>query len=708
MKWMMAQLWTGRNLASPIPNSGYILLRPLTSDQIRVNAMSWVAQSLAQAGKLPGAAAAASDLRAALEKPDVPGARPLKAITLSYVALMLAEASESALAVKVVDAVFDLLGDVPVDPTDYAFLLRGVAPALLLVGDIGRALKVIDWMKPLKRDGRESRDRNDRREFVTTKRALLTDSARRLAVQGNLKLSLGTAIALDDPEAKAVAMIDVLAHLRHSLAPGELLPCLMAVGEVDDALAFRLPARHCARVLVEVADALVDLGELARATDVVVRLLRTRESHLTETPAKVDALIDMAAALAGIGSSMKAAAVGKQVLGSIMAATPSASMTEEGDDPWVLAKARIAGVLGQISDFDGALAVVRSIDPMWMNRAYALADLAEAMARAGDERAVPTAETLEDQTLRASTLGRIAVVLVEAGEAEKATAVANQAFTALTTLTSSFSGEEPKRKKMRMTWALRDRELKEGAWVLDRAVHALARRCRNGGPVQGEAFHALIATGTVEDPWIEALHIGEAMDAIRAGTPSKAVELLLPTLPMLTTTAEELAMSRAGGVKDGGGAGHLSDDQVAFQTQRAVRWIAEVLILAGGIDRALCVAGTIARIPDADGTTADVLLRLSRGMFDAGQVEPAVQVAESARARSPKDGDVIRTLAHIGHREQAMILWRAELKHAQRRGRDRVFDTLGAGAEVVAATIGGDALWAMFQAITEIEGWWNA
>jgi hypothetical protein len=101
------------------------------------------------------------------------------------------------------------------------------------------------------------------------------------------------------------------------------------------------------------------------------------------------------------------------------------------------------------------------------------------------------------------------------------------------------------------------------------------------------------------------------------------------------------------------------------------------------------VAGALAA-----GGWVGLALDTARGIADEGQ-------------RAAAFHDAAQALVVRGDAEGALSVWQMALQEARWLGCGQVFQVLASGAHLLARLDEGQTLWAAYEAVTEIEGWWD-
>ena len=174
---------------------------------------------------------------------------------------------------------------------------------------------------------------------------------------------------------------------------------------------------------------------------------------------------------------------------------------------WALAG--VAAALARAGDADEAVAAAERVEEPW-SRAQVLAEVAEALARAGHaDEALAAAERVEEPWSRARVLARVAEALARAGETDRARQVADNAASTAERI------EAPQ----------------DRAWALAGVAEALAQ----AGAIDG----ALKIVSVMNDPISRSRALSPVIkDLVRKGSSDDAVEAMRAELGWVRGVAE--------------------------------------------------------------------------------------------------------------------------------------------------------------------------
>lgn len=109
---------------------------------------------------------------------------------------------------------------------------------------------------------------------------------------------------------------------------------------------------------------------------------------------------------------------------------------------------------------------------------------------------------------------------------------------------------------------------------------------------------------------------------------------------------------------------------------------------------------------------------LARSLVALGDIPRATALVKDAWSKLTSNGSQPNTAivqAHVAHsldlvglHDEAMVAVQAALLQARYAGRDSVLEVLAEGVPALAALDNGDTVWQLYQAIEEIDGWWQA
>ena len=627
----------------------------------------------------------------------------IRAVAQSFVSLLLARAGDAARTTTVANQVFATLESSPADVEVYKYLLRGVASAWALISETNTLLEPLNLI-------RESQafDGEDKVSQAQERDGVLQEVARQLFWNGNIAESwLFGVVQVGDPTAKADFLVDEIEELRKAVTPDQMSGIVSQFAEADGAIVEEVPPYSAQRVLVSAATVLADIGEIDRARDLMKRVtgdlaqqvLAEWSAALEGIYEKIGSFIEIAEAFADLGDVEKSRTVVSSAV-RILQEMPGEFVDQFSE---AVSSLRAVQVLDQLGDFDAAEKLLASPGKEWTNGSYALGDHAAALARAGDvDRALTVVAMIDVPAVRASGLSQIAMGLALDGAVERSEQVAHQALQLIDKARSAAKDTSTQAQSSGSYYS-GDEELREGSWLLSRAVRSLPPP-REDRKIPDAVVSALVATGTAEDEWTRSLGLDSVLRLTLAGEKSMAVARLAEL--RATVTAASL---------DG------------FRKVRALRWAAELLIYLDQAPTALAIAKDISTSQENGGSPktraimevwrANVLWNICKALHAAGQDSSATEVAEAATRvaeniwddalRAPALDRITQTYAAVGQHERALARWHQELATARASGRGHLFDSLIAGSGALAACDQGVTLWAIYQAMIEVEGWWG-
>jgi hypothetical protein len=149
---------------------------------------------------------------------------------------------------------------------------------------------------------------------------------------------------------------------------------------------------------------------------------------------------------------------------------------------------------------------------------------------------------------------------------------------------------------------------------------------------------------------------------------------------------------------------------------RVLSALAQALAQAGKQKQAAGVAVCVLRmaegIEDAE-SRADALRAAAQALAQAGKVDGLDRALQSIKEIGDKWHsirtltDVAQDLTQVGQVTQALYVLRTAFRYARLAGREAVFGALHGGAPALAAIDQGQTLWRIYEAVLEIDGWWD-
>jgi len=142
--------------------------------------------------------------------------------------------------------------------------------------------------------------------------------------------------------------------------------------------------------------------------------------------------------------------------------------------------------------------------------------------------------------------------------------------------------------------------------------------------------------------------------------------------------------------------------------------IANIIIQQMELDTALVVAE---KIEDED-DKVKVLEQIIEALAKLNEKNKAIEIAnrvltvavtiKDENSKSNMLGRVGETMAHLWQPEQKLFIMRKDLVMAQKAGLHEVLNKIGNWAPFIAfIEPEGQILWKIYEAITEIDGWWS-
>lgn len=663
----MARRLTGLNVISAVPEVGLIvILGGLGREDIRANAINWIAQTIAAEHQQPAGIQIAAQLQRALDV-VAPGGMGVKQVARGYAALILAQAGESGLAKALIDAIFVALRQNPVTPEIYKQLLIAIGPALALADDLAQALSVTDPIK-------DPKNANGLDEIWVAIAGRLDASARGAKVLSFLRL-----IGSDETRAKVMlGTIRTLSDTKEHAARN----VLGALGEIDNCPANALPPGPRLKVLAAVAARFGELGEPGRAVVLALRVIEATENP-SDSEAKARCQAGIAQSLAGTGEAAQA------IVAAQAALTTAGTNTDS-----VIASVDAIRALARLGQFADAVAALDALADDWKNKSCARRDVAVALAQAGHtERAVKLVGLIDDRALHAQALIAIAEILLENKAADDAAQLAAQALDLLNkTDRPTDAREGPHREQTCIGEFV---ETGPAGW---KALRILCNA--------GKAQEASAIVQAMEDPETstDVLHaLNTALGFFVCGSTDRALALAehrLKQSPLLVRSDSRLVMAW-------GRAAIL--EVLAGRFERAADIVRTILITENGSNDSLNQMDESVRL--------NAVLELARVCEEEGHDDWAAKFLDSASVHAQQlsyafirirfGGQIIVAYVRIGLQERGAALWQELLTAAQSSGRLAVFDIVRYGAPLLARHDDGRTLWSVFQTIQEVEGWWK-
>ena len=486
--------------------------------------------------------------------------------------------------------------------------------------------------------------------------------------------ALETAEIIDDVGEKAYAFRKIAQALARA---GKQEQSKMVFNQAVSAASNIEDEEYRAFTLREIAETMDSAGERKQAEEVFDRALETAES-IDDVIYKMNALKEIAESLAHVGEHGRALEIAE-------------SIDDANDKAYALGE--IAEALAHVGEqekagalFERALSSAMSIKYGFM-RSGMLGKIAESLAHMGEhDRALETAEGIEDVNDKAKALGEIAEALANAGGQEQAKTVFERALSPdssndeeYITFTFREIAETMARAGEReQAEAVFDRALERAESIDDvnkkaRALGELAEAlARTGDRVRAETVfeRSLSTLDNIEYDFFRSDLLKEiAVAMIRVGEQERALDAVggindvNDKADALGEIAEALAHAgeriQAEKVFEQALTTAVSSED-NHDKSIALRKIAEALVRVGEQKQAL---ETVDNIDDGMGR-ARVLGKIAESLGRKGEIERAKKVfdraletADSIEAdhlRSMIFGEIVEALTHVGEHERAL------------------------------------------------------
>jgi tetratricopeptide (TPR) repeat protein len=353
-----------------------------------------------------------------------------------------------------------------------------------------------------------------------------------------------------------------------------------------------------------------------------------------------------------------------------------ASLASSLQEPWArrIALAHIAAHR-RVSDWAPLLSVLRMIENDFA-RGDALGDVAEAMAEVGAvgalDQALDLAMGIESEFAKLPALGRVARAMIRAGYEEGW----SHALTQMGRFLSSW-------------------EQAQGLSIVARALSA-AGRPKEAAGLARRAFDIakLSRDSDVQDKVAYFCSLGRAWHGL--GRSKDARELV----DMAVGALESL-----GGRTFGSKIGYTYAAYVLFELLGEVGTCDQ-------LDRALAVAITV----DDPGERAINIVHAASACVQTGEYGRALAAAERS-TDATRDAEyqrpivlakAARVMTACGEQLRAIATLANAFAEARTAGRRHFYEALEGGATTLAAIDQGDALWRIYEATIQVEGWWSS
>jgi hypothetical protein len=664
----MAARFSGINVHSQEPEDGHIRIPgELSDDDIRANAINWIAQSMSAERELSNAKVIREQVQSALASIAADPAG-IKEVVLGHVALILARAGEAGESKAVVDAIFTELAKRSIGPNVYHELLLAVCPALCIAGDLHSA---VSRVKPLEEaEAGKEKDVDD-----IWKRAAwhLTRAQKGLDAVALIQARV------ESPDEKAAAFIDLVENLSGDTEK-DVSPMLLAIGGIDECFAKDLPAAPRSRVIASVASRIADMGDEDMAGYLASKVIQQAESFEdSEAKGRVQAWI--AQRLAVLGDEHRSIEAAEQA---------AATVCKEPEA--IIATLDAARALAACGRFDRAQAVVESISDEWTNKDMGLSDIALNLATMGHvSDALALVERIELPAVKANSLADISENLVRNNDKEQALDLLHKAADLVNTAgnckthrtrTQLIPGERTPRSS--------------SAWKIARAYVAA-----------GEQDTARAFATELADSVDAAVDVTQASKAalclLVAGLPDRANPMAEKVLSTLRTAGTD-----------------VTESAVAFAH------LGRLFVLSGRPDEAVHLAKALwpsqpitddasdsIRVHAALNTALDIV----EALWEHGQVQSAKTLLDDLRANIAPipnkllslhaRGSVSIAYLQAGFRSEAAAISNDLLSEARADNRQFFFDALRYGVQSLIELDNVTVLWDVYQSLQDVESWWN-
>ncbi|KPQ42318.1 MAG: hypothetical protein MPEBLZ_03142 [Candidatus Methanoperedens nitroreducens] len=616
-----------------------------------VSILSMAAQLMAQLGEKDGLKRI---LDAALKIED----ESEKVEALSEVMQALAITGEQEKALSVAEAInFELW----VEPNP----LRKVARILAQLEEFDRALAVVEKIhgesekaralceiaQVMARLGRRAEAVEIANKALVAAEAIDIDEPFKAEVISEVALTM---VQIEE-KAKAAEIanraLDVEAASRHSLSWNSIsgVPTYqISVSEV-----------------CKVAQALAYAGDKVKAAEIANRALVAVAEVIENKETKVNTLNGIAVAMSQVGEKAKAAEIANRAL--------AIAEKIKNDTDKVYSLGSVAATMALLGEKDGLNRVLAASEgikdvPNESNRTEALnCWRAPAIAQIGDfDMALAIAEKIENRYDKAETLIKIALSMAQSGKRAEAVEIANKALTAAETIDDESLNLKSYALNSIAAAMVQLGDRARAAEITNKALIAAEK-------IDYETHKAYALIGVAQ----AMAQLGEKDGLSRVLAAAESIEQRFSKAEALSSVAQAMAQSgeKAKAVEIANKALTVAVESDSFGAQ-ALSSVAEAM----------------AQVGEKDG--------LNRVLAAAETIEYKHEKAEAL-------GGIAEAIVQAGEFEQAFSIWRDELALVQSAGRDQVFRAIEKGASLIAARDQGHTLWKIYEAIVEIEGWWD-
>ncbi|GEM_PF-4922561 len=420
-------------------------------------------------------------------------------------------------------------------------------------------------------------------------------------------------------------------------------------------------------VLGKLIPLLVELGDRDKATDVATTAVRSIR-NVWGWPSKSEALREIAPALAHLSRAVGPGAGFEMI----------ESLWDEREQ--ICAMAWFAAELAKVNRRQRAKSVIQEAMTLAQRvrekdkRELILREVARATARVvGAERAIALVETIPDPDERNVALSVLAVALAEVGSPWIASQLAERLLSAA--------------------------ERVPQGWDRNNAIEAIAVSLAE----VGEKEKALTV--------VEAIGEERARQhALRDVSQADVIEPEVSAAPPAPQPGDvEFARQAFAGLRRDIFSYNEYDMPASLARRRrrdAVVRVARDLGQAGDWETALEAVDVLERAS----YRAEALHAVAEGLAMGGWPDRAVEIAcgisdEDERVAALRY--VAWALDQTGNAEGALEVWQMALQEARQVGCEALFQILSSGASLIARLDRGQTLWRVFEAVREVEGWWE-
>jgi tetratricopeptide (TPR) repeat protein len=486
----------------------------------------------------------------------------------------------------------------------------------------------------------------------------LSEVAKALAERDGFEEALELAEMIDEERYQAYAWIGVA-------------EVLLQVGEPHAARDIVEPLCRSSRdawIASKLVPLLVALEDRDTAADVTATAIQSIQDRGWGWPDKAEALREIATALAHLSRAVGPGAAFEMI----------ESLWDEREQ--ICAMAWFAAALAKVNRRQRAKSVIQEAMTLVQRvrekdkRELILREVARATARVvGAERAIALVETIPDPDERNTALSVLAVALAEVGSPWIASQLAERLLSAA--------------------------ERVPQCWDRNSAIEAIAVSLAE----VGEREKALAV--------VEAIGEERARQhALRDVSQADAIEPEVSAAPPTPQPGDVTSAHRAFAGLRRDIFDYNEYDMPASMARRrrrdAVVRVARDLGQAGDGETALKAVDVLDRAQ----FRAEALHAVAEGLALGGWPDHAVEIARGISYEDERVAAlryVARALDEIGNPSGALEVWQVALQEARWVGCEAIFQVLSSGAALIARMDRGRTLWRVFEAVREVEGWWE-